>query len=723
LNSAIGWLLDVYIQDDHACLSIRTDKGDVLSLSDTYHPSFYIMPQTNEDGKGLFKTLQAISNIMYLSFEEKYTVLGTISKERLLHVVIDTAETFDGILRTIELLPQVKAVYNGDLLHVQRYIFTKLNVAPTSKVEVTYSIKGKEKWLASIKTIDDSNELSPPPFKIIIFDIEINDAPLTSNINDAPITRIKIQLDADELTFKGGEFTILKNFLALLKTQNPDVLICSDADRTINYLLNRCRLLALLPSLRREVLTPPWVNMSLPTWFKERIVVDSAYFRAFGIVGLIERAKFSVLPPRLAYSWTANRIIDSRNCYELIKRDYVIPKNVGYYVYIRTLDDVFIYDRGSLILPPKTGSVHENIAELDFESEYPNLIVRKGLSYETVTSTGLLKNEDAILPYITKIFLDRRLRFKRLRTTLPKNSKEWRWCEQRQLALKAILVCLYGTSGCCWNRFGNVLCFEEINKRSRIALIETKNFIQQRDFELIYADTDSIFIKKKHATREDYENIAEEISKSVDLPMVLAHHYQFLLLLPLQSDSSGYMKAQKHYFGILTNHELLTRGIECRRHDSPLFIKTFQENLIKCLFDVETLEAVYSIGYKRALQYVSKTIDAVMRKKLSIGELIVSKTLRKPITEYTKLYPHVSASINLTQQGKWVRNGETIDFVYVNTQRDNPLRRVAPIALYDKLYYDSEKYRNMLLAASETILSSFGFSRQQWDLNPSITLP
>jgi DNA polymerase elongation subunit (family B) len=681
------------------------------------------MPQTNDGGTELFKTLHELSNILCFSFEEKYTVLGTASKERLLHVVVDKISTFNGILNTVALLPQVKAVYNVDLLHVQRYIFTKLKVAPTSKVEVKYRIDGEEKWLESIKTIDDSNELSPPPFTVILFDITLKGSSLTSHLNNTPVTGIKICLGDEELTFKGRELHILRNFLTILKDQDPDFLVCSDSKHTINYLLHRFRRLGLLPPLERPGLTPPRMNTSLSSGIKECVVLDSAYFRAFGIVGLVERSRFSVLPPRVAYSWTANRIIDSRNCYELIKTDYVIPTNVGYYVYIRTLEDVFIYDRGSLILPPKIGVIHENIAELDFESEYPHLIVRKGLSYETVTSKGVIKNENALLPYITKRFLDRRLRFKRLRKTFNKSSQEWCWCEQRQLALKAILVCLYGTSGCCWNRFGNVLCFEEINKRSRATLIATKNFLQQRDFEIIYADTDSIFIKKKHATREDYEHIARKISKITELPMVLDHHYKFLLLLPLLSDPSGHMKAQKHYFGILTNHELLTRGIECRRHDCPPFIKTFQENLIRLLLDVETLEAVYSVGYKRALNYISKTIDTLMCKKLPIGELIISKTLRKPLTEYTKLYPHVSAAINLTQQGKMVKKGETVDFIYVNTRRHNPLRRVAPIERYSKIYYDSEKYRTLVLNASETILSTFGFSRQQGNLKSPIMSP
>jgi DNA polymerase elongation subunit (family B) len=71
------------------------------------------------------------------------------------------------------------------------------------------------------------------------------------------------------------------------------------------------------------------------------------------------------------------------------------------------------------------------------------------------------------------------------------------WCEQHVNSLKNILVCLYGTTGSLWNRYGNVLAFEEINKLSREILIKTKDIVQEIGYELIYADTDSVFLKER----------------------------------------------------------------------------------------------------------------------------------------------------------------------------------------------------------------------------------
>jgi DNA polymerase elongation subunit (family B) len=104
---------------------------------------------------------------------------------------------------------------------------------------------------------------------------------------------------------------------------------------------------------------------------------------------------------------------------------------------------------------------------------------------------------------------------------LPKESMEYVWCEQRVSSLKNILVCLYGSTGSLWNKYGNVLAFEEINKLSRDILIKTKDIVQGLGYELVYADTDSVFIKgKDHATTaRDYEELISTLSNINRLPL------------------------------------------------------------------------------------------------------------------------------------------------------------------------------------------------------------
>jgi hypothetical protein len=84
------------------------------------------------------------------------------------------------------------------------------------------------------------------------------------------------------------------------------------------------------------------------------------------------------------------------------------------------------------------------------------------------------------------------------------------------------------------------------------------------------------------------------------------------------------------------------------------------------------------------------------------------------------MLPHVSAAMQLIQNGKRLQEGRSawggrsIDFVFVNADHPNPLRRVMPAEMIngDHHYYDCEKYQEMLLDVAETVLGWNGFKRE-----------
>jgi DNA polymerase elongation subunit (family B) len=130
------------------------------------------------------------------------------------------------------------------------------------------------------------------------------------------------------------------------------------------------------------------------------------------------------------------------------------------------------------------------------------------------------------------------------------------------------------------------MALEEINRKSREILLKTKDIVQKLGYELIYADTDAAFVHKDNATEDDYEILGEIISKETGFALSLEYHYKFLVLLPLEADEK--LEALKHYFGITCDGELVTRGIETRRHDTSKFIKDFQIELLYTLFDANS---------------------------------------------------------------------------------------------------------------------------------------
>ena len=135
--------------------------------------------------------------------------------------------------------------------------------------------------------------------------------------------------------------------------------------------------------------------------------------------------------------------------------------------------------------------------------------------------------------------------------------------------------------------------------------------------------------------------------------------------------------------------------------------------MLYTLFDCDNTEGIYDKTLEEALLCITKTIDKVMTGEIELEDLVISKQLRMNIHNYRNIFPHVAAAIQLSNNER-VSRGDNIEYVYTDSQHQNPLSRVVPaqfIRNNDSLDYDKEKYKEMLLDASETVLGIFGFDR------------
>jgi len=162
-----------------------------------------------------------------------------------------------------------------------------------------------------------------------------------------------------------------------------------------------------------------------PNKIEGRVYLSNKSFHSdLDLVGVIERARFGFLPLCLAARYGISRLIDSRNCYELIQRSFVIPRSNNNHERIRTLDEIIAKDKGGMIFSPRVG-LHEDVVVLDYENEYANLILKNNLSYETVRSKAdgkIIRNRKDIpglLPTILESVLKRRIFFKIMHTYIP----------------------------------------------------------------------------------------------------------------------------------------------------------------------------------------------------------------------------------------------------------------------------------------------------------------
>ncbi len=707
-----GWILDVYIENNEVILWIKTQDSKILRLIDQYEPSLYILPKNEKAGEEIIQILSDLTVVGNVEWQKKFTSICSPIRENVIHITSQTISHYNlflNVLQHEQLRTRINRTFNNHLSHIQRYLFTDLQVRPTSKVLVEF----EDNRLMSITEVKDESISSP----FTVMEVEVIPSTEQAILDaDDPILLIKTRHGSDApKIFEDNESNILEQFASYIISKDPDIIVFKNYDLSVlNYLLKRTKSAALDLQLGRrkiDIYSSDQTRL-LDKWTQGRIYITEREFNQYGIAGLIELSKFSHLPIRYVLKYSIGRLIANRNSFELLNRDHIISdKYERTHECIRTLEEIVDRDKGGMIISPEVG-LHENIAVLDYNDEFANIILTNNISYETVNSESQIdKFFEGILPFIVRQLLDLRTYYRDRLKHLEEDTDERESCIKRYDTLKKILVCLYGTTGSYWNKYGNVLAFEEINRKSREILVKTKDIVQSLGFELIYADTDASFVHKNNATRQEYEMLKEKITMETGLSISLDYHYKFLVLLPLEADEK--MEALKHYFGITYDGELVTRGIETRRHDTPPFIIEYQNELLYTLFDCDTSDQIYNNTLEKALLCVTRTIDKVMTGDFKLQDLVITKQLRMDITKYKSLFPHVSAAMQLSiLNGKCPKRGDNIQYVYTNSQPQNPMNRVTTrFDDTDEVSYDKEKYKDMLLDATETVLGIFGFDR------------
>jgi DNA polymerase elongation subunit (family B) len=692
IQTATGWLLDVLHDSNTGDISllIKLQDDKVISFKQKLKEhTFYVQPKSYSAGEDLFQKLSRNDEVIKKIFwDEKYTDISNRNKTQLIGISVTdmNPQDYRAFIKKLRTDLRVHSLYNVELSATQYFIYNHLKIAPTSKVIIEY----EEEELLSIKKVEDSHDITLPPFKLMHIRISGGSEP-----------KLAVRLDNQTQVIFNGQSD--ESFGSYVNENKPDIAIVYAEYRQDRNILALIRNIIAEQSSRTAVL-------------RTHDTIED-----ISLVEIVEKARFSYLSLQQASTYGMLRLIDSRITYELIRRNFVVPKQntvSKHHEEIRTLENIIEMDKAGMIISPQIG-LHDNVAVLDFNDEYANIIARYNISYESSSNEFRKDERTAILPSIVQELVTNRVQIKQILKTQYSDSLLYSHCEARLDVLKQILVCLYGTSGSIWNRYSNVRVFEEINKHARQILLKTKDIVQEAGFELIYADTDAVFLKKKDATKEDFEEIKNVIAKETGLDLTLEFYYKYLVLLYIEADDK--MEAKKHYFGLTYDGQLITRGIDTRRHDSPIFIKEFQTRLLSKLFDCNTAEEVQTTGYQNALEYITRNIDRLMNGEVQLTDLVISKLLRQDIEKYRSIFPHVAAAIRLNVSGVITHRGDSIQYVHTDSNHTDPLHRITPAKLLSSKEYDKEKYLEMLLDSAEVVLSIFGFSRSLYGIDKKKT--
>lgn len=294
-----------------------------------------------------------------------------------------------------------------------------------------------------------------------------------------------------------------------------------------------------------------------------------------------------------------------------------------------------------------------------------------------------------------------------------------RLLNNRQLALKLIANVTYGYTSASFS--GRMPCAEIADSivqtgretlEKAIALIHS---IDRWGAEVVYGDTDSLFVYLKGRTRDEAFDIGEEIAKAVTeinprpIKLKFEKVYHPCILL-----------AKKRYVGFKYEHrdqkepDFDAKGIETVRRDGTPAEQKIEEKALKTLFRTSDLSQVKS--------YFQRQCAKVMQGNISIQDFCFAKEVRLG-TYSEKGHPPPGALISTRRMLEDPRlepqYGERVPYVVITGAPGSRLidRCVPPETLLGdaQLSLDAEYYiTKNLIPPLERIFNLVGANVRQW---------
>ena len=154
------------------------------------------------------------------------------------------------------------------------------------------------------------------------------------------------------------------------------------------------------------------------------------------------------------------------------------------------------------------------------------------------------------------------------------------------------------------------------------------------------------------------------------------------------------------------------RGIETRRHDTPLFISKTQMEILQLLATVSSADKLTEVLHK-VRNLLRERINNIRRYRIPLHEFVVRQTLSRTSEQYCGSSSVATAIRQLEAVGKSFRPGQTIRFVY--TMGPQRVHAWDLPSLPDIRSLDNHRYIELLMRAVETVLTPLDFSRKELD--------
>lgn len=737
-----GWLLDVYPDAAGMALWIVEENGTRRLVHDPFHPIFYVA----EPPSGLLAALTALhhrGHLLTLRRVERFE-LGAPYPILVHEAAVRRPDQFIPLVRRLLHEHPDSAFYHVDIPLPQRYCYER-DLFPLARCEVVTSADGIVRTIRALDAPWDTDYILPP-LRLLELSLEAT----SPNPNHGGLAHLVVRLDGEERRLDGDDpADLLADLDARLRRHDPDILLTDWGD---SYILPR------LEQLAARLVRPLALNRDLArridrrpprSYFSYGHIVAHAGARTLygrihldrhnsfilaeaGLAGLIEQCRVTKVPLQQMARTTTGTGITAMQLETAHRDGLLIPYRKQRPEDFKSALELLHTDQGGLVFAPIDG-YHEHVGELDFVSMYPTIMTRFNLSPETINCAccaddpaarvpeiehHACRRRDGLVPRTLKPLLDKRARYKRLlKTTAGPLTR--RMLDQRQTALKWLLVVSFGYLGYKNARFGRIEAHESVTAHSREILLKAKETAEAGGFRLLHAIVDSLWLQKPGADRADYEALAAAIATQTGMPIVVEGLYRWIGFLPSRIDPR--MPVPNQFVGLFDTGEMKIRGLDVRRSDVPRLVKRAQTEMLDCLCQAHTLAHLH-MRVPSVLDIVRAYRRVLREGRVDLDDLVVAKSLSQDPRLYRRPTRTAVAAQQLIGRGAFLQPGETIHYVIVDADAACPADRVRAATLTDgSVGYDAAAYEALVLKAALAILAPFGWDLARLDASTAVS--
>lgn len=358
--------------------------------------------------------------------------------------------------------------------------------------------------------------------------------------------------------------------------------------------------------------------------------------------------------------------------------------------------------RGGLVVEPKEG-IHFNVFVMDFASLYPSIIKVRNLSYETVrcthdeckkntipgTTHWVCTKKNGLTAILIGSLRDLRVNYYKSLSRNPSLSED-----QKQLytvvsqALKVILNASYGVMG---SEIFPLYCLpvaEATTAVGRYTILETIEKCKSIGIEVLYGDTDSLFLKGP--TKEQIQSVVDWAKDEFGVDLDLDKEYRYVV----------FSTRKKNYLGVQKDGKVDVKGLTGKKSHTPPFIRNLFYEILDILSKVQT-EDEFSQSKQKIGEMISQYAKKLKAKQIPLNELAFNVMISKAPSEYVKTIPQHIRAAKLLEQTREIKKGDIISYVkIINKPGVKPVEMARP----DEI--DSAKYVEFMESTFDQILSS-----------------